>query len=92
MGQLYHALEKNEQSLQMRRAIHRHSKSHPEIATSLNNLGLVYREMGNLDKALDAHKQSLKIEQAIHGLDKPHPAIASSLNNFGLMLKRICRG
>ncbi len=84
-GKLNSAVLKLKSSLQMRRTIHGHGKAHPDIASSLNNLGNVYLKMGEQDKALEKQKESLKMKRVIHGGSKPHPAIASSLDNLGIV-------
>jgi adenylate cyclase len=51
------------------------------IATSLNNIGLVYKERGDLTKALDYQLRSLEVSKEIgHKKD-----IANALNNIGLL-------
>ena len=55
--------------------------NHPDIATSLNNIGLVYSDQGKYDEALEYYKRSLKIYEET--LPSNHPDIATSLNNIG---------
>jgi len=56
-------------------------EDHPEIATSLNNLGFSYSILGDHQKSLEYYQKALKLFQKV--LPKDHPDIASSLNNFG---------
>ncbi|CAF5003981.1 unnamed protein product, partial [Rotaria sp. Silwood1] len=56
---------------------------HPHIATSYNNIGLVYKDKGDYDNALDYCKQALDIWKQT--LPEEHPDIASSYNNIGLI-------
>ncbi|MBL4668756.1 MAG: tetratricopeptide repeat protein [Flavobacteriales bacterium] len=49
------------------------------LATSLNNIGYVYKQQNNLNKALEFYNKSLKTREEIG--DKP--GIANSLNNIG---------
>ncbi len=81
IGKTGKSLEKYEQSFEMRRAIYQ-EKLHPDIATSLNNLGGVYEAMGKLEKSLEMHEQSFEMYRAIHK-GRLHPDIAMSLNNLG---------
>ncbi|XP_019644151.1 PREDICTED: uncharacterized protein LOC109485155, partial [Branchiostoma belcheri] len=56
---------------------------HPDIASSLNNIGNCWRDLGDQRKAISYHEQSLKMRKAIYGETTPHPDIADSLNNIG---------
>ena len=51
-----------------------------ETATTLNNMGLVYRDMGEFQKALDTLNQALAIDRDIQS----KWAIAYDLKNLGL--------
>ncbi len=73
----------------MFKAIHGHDTPHPAIATSLNNLGSVFEELGELDKALEKLEQSLVMRIAIHGHETPHPAIITSLYNLGAIYGKL---
>lgn len=55
--------------------------NHPDVATSLNNLGELYRLQGRFTEAEPLHVRSL----AIRGqrLGSNHPLVALSLNNLG---------
>ncbi|NGX62010.1 MAG: Photosystem I assembly protein Ycf3 [Chlamydiae bacterium] len=55
---------------------------HPDIASSLNNLGLVWHEKGNFTKALQFHEKALAMKKQLHG-ETPNPHTANSLNNLG---------
>ncbi len=61
----------------------RRSKPRRDIASSLNNLGVVYYAMGKLDKALEKYKQSLYMYRAVNGHNTPHPNTASALRHIG---------
>ena len=53
------------------------------MATSLNNLALLYRAQGQYEKAAPLHERALAIwEQA---LGPEHPHVATSLNNLALL-------
>ncbi|XP_066271216.1 uncharacterized protein [Branchiostoma lanceolatum] len=58
--------------------------AHPDIASSLNNLGATLIKLGEYRKAISCHEQALQIKRSIHGADNAHPDIASSLNNLGI--------
>lgn len=57
---------------------------HPEVAISLDGLGLVARDLANRRAARRFFKRSLKITKATYGLE--HHRSATVLNNLGLVL------
>ena len=71
-----------ERSLTIRKDIH--GDKHPDVATSLDNLGHVYDSLGEYRQAKHWYEQALTIRKDIHG-DK-HPDVATSLNGLGLTL------
>ena len=54
--------------------------NHPDVATSLNYLGVLYREMGEYGKAEPLYKQATEIYRRAFGED--HPYCATGLNNL----------
>ena len=54
---------------------------HPDIANSLNNLGIVQYELREYAAAKQSHEQALAIRRK--SLPPDHPDIAHSLNNLG---------
>ena len=58
----------------------RHGADHPEYATALNNLALLYHHLGQHAEAERLYKDSLRITETAHGRD--HPSIATPLNNL----------
>jgi hypothetical protein len=56
--------------------------NHPDIALSLNNVGLAYRDLGQKEKGLQYQEQALTMRQALY--QGNHPDIATYLNNVGL--------
>jgi tetratricopeptide (TPR) repeat protein len=58
---------------------------HPYVATSLNNLGELYKAQGRYAQAELLHKRSLAIREKALGAD--HPYVATSLNNLGELYK-----
>ncbi|MEX2247121.1 MAG: FxSxx-COOH system tetratricopeptide repeat protein, partial [Dehalococcoidia bacterium] len=57
---------------------------HHEVATDLNNLGLVLKALGNLLAARDHLERALAISEPALGPD--HPDVANSLINLGAVL------
>ncbi|HQR67123.1 MAG TPA: tetratricopeptide repeat protein, partial [Thermoanaerobaculia bacterium] len=66
-------------SLEMRRSVL--PKDHPDIAVSLNNLGLSGKRRGHLDEAEACYRESLEITRAAVGDDSPE--IPVTLMNLG---------
>ena len=57
---------------------------HPSVATTLNNLGGLYRAQGKYDEAEPLYRRALEIREKVLGPD--HPYVATTLNNLGLLL------
>ena len=55
-------------------------KEHPDVATSLNNLALLYSNQGNYQQAEPLYQRSLAIWEKVLG--KEHFSVATSLNNL----------
>ena len=53
---------------------------HPSVATSLNNLALLYDTQGQYAAAEPLYKRALSINEKALGPD--HPSVAASLNNL----------
>ncbi len=58
-------------------------KEHPHVATSLNNLALLYLRQGNYTKAEPLLVRALAISEKVLG--KEHPDVAQSLNNLAAL-------
>jgi CHAT domain-containing protein/Tfp pilus assembly protein PilF len=56
-------------------------KDHPDIADSLNNLGIVQRALRDYEGARQSHEEALAIRRRV--LPKDHPDIAQSLHYLG---------
>ena len=56
-------------------------KNHPDYATCLNNLGVLYKTQGNYSAAEQYYLESLRILKEVLG--ENHPDYATSLNNLG---------
>ena len=55
-------------------------EKHPEYARSLNNLAVLYNDMGDYAKAEPLYRQALAIRKEVLG--EKHPEYAQSLNNL----------
>ncbi len=55
-------------------------KEHPEVATTLNNLGVLFRALGKYKEAEAPLKQALAIQEKV--FTKDHPEVALTLNNL----------
>ena len=56
-------------------------EDHSDVATSYNNLGLVYDNQKNYTKAIECYEKSLKIRLRVLG--EEHPTVATSYYNLG---------
>ena len=56
---------------------------HPDVATSLNNLAVLYQAMGRYAEAEPLYRRSLEIREKQLGRD--HPDVATSLNNLAVL-------
>ncbi|PWT82250.1 MAG: hypothetical protein C5B58_08550, partial [Acidobacteria bacterium] len=56
---------------------------HPDTATALNNLALLYQSLGDYAKAEPLYQRALKIAERALGPD--HPDTAQTLNNLALL-------
>ncbi|XP_019614021.1 PREDICTED: uncharacterized protein LOC109461984 [Branchiostoma belcheri] len=72
-----------ELALQDEVAKHGEGTPHPDIAASLDNLGLAWSHLGDHRKAISYHEQALQMMRSIHGEDTEHPDIADSLSKLG---------
>ena len=61
----------------------------PRVATSLNNLGFVYKVQARYIEAEPLFKRSLKIEEGARGKD--HPNVADILTNYAKLLRNTKR-
>ncbi|MHA7877843.1 MAG: tetratricopeptide repeat protein [Bacteroidota bacterium] len=74
-------LEYFEQSLAMRKALYP-GQNHPDVARSLNSVGISYAALGEVQKGLAYQEQSLAMRQALYPGEN-HPELAMSLSNVG---------
>src|SRR5205085_2500823 len=67
-------------------------QGHPDLATSLNNLGVVLDSLGQAERALPHYQKALDMRQRLYPPDKlpqGHPDLAHSLNNLGFVLEKL---
>ena len=53
------------------------------MATSFDNIGLVYQEKGDIENALVQHQKAQEIRTRVFGSD--HPDVAASYTNIGIV-------
>jgi tetratricopeptide (TPR) repeat protein len=56
---------------------------HPETANALDNLGLLFKNIGGYAKAEPLYQEALRIRQKVLGSE--HPDTAQSLNNLAVL-------
>ena len=59
--------------------------AHPEVATILTNLALLYQDQGQYAAAEPLYKRALAIEEKALGPD--HPEVATTLNNLASLYR-----
>jgi len=62
---------------------------HPKVASSLNNLALLYRNQGRYTEAEALYKRALAIAKKVFGFD--HPKLSIYQNNLALLYKNQSR-
>lgn len=62
---------------------------HPSVATTLNNLALLYESMGEYEKALPLYNRALETREKVLGPE--HPDVATTLNNLAILYYHIER-
>ncbi len=65
----------------LRCAVQQHGDTHPDVATSHNNIGIVYALQGAYLQALEYYNKALDIQ--LKTLGDTHPDVATSYNNIG---------
>jgi tetratricopeptide (TPR) repeat protein/CHAT domain-containing protein len=90
-GMLARCLEVGEEALAIRRRLAEQDPRAylPDLATSLNHIGVSLRDLGHVEEALKAHREALMIRRR---LDKKNPNtylpdVATSLSNLGISLR-----
>jgi hypothetical protein len=72
-----------EQSLEMQRHVYGPEAKNTDLASTLNNLGLLASHIGNYDKAQLYYEQSLETKQHVYGPEARNTALAKTLGNLG---------
>jgi len=80
-GQYAKALSPLEQALHLRE--NALGSEHADVASSLNNLAVLYQAQGLYAQAEPLYKRALAIEEKVLGPD--HPRVATGLNNLALL-------
>jgi len=62
-------------------------EEHPEVAMTLNSLGVLYRELGEYEQAEALCRQALHIQRTILG--EQHPEVATSFNNLAVLSREL---
>jgi tetratricopeptide (TPR) repeat protein len=86
-GDLRRAVEYSKQALAMRRDLF--GERHPDIATSLSNLGSVYGDQGDFQRALEFSEQALGMRRELFG-DR-HPLVGQTAVKVATLLIRLSR-
>jgi len=60
---------------------------HPQVGSTLTNLGVVRRELGDHAGAVEAYERALGIFEAAYGSD--HPQVATTLGNLGVVRQEL---
>jgi CHAT domain-containing protein/tetratricopeptide (TPR) repeat protein len=67
----------------------RYPRGHPDLATSLNNLGSLLQDQGSYGEARGYLERGLAMRESLYPRDRyprGHPDLATSLNNLGSLL------
>ncbi|CAH1255667.1 TTC28 [Branchiostoma lanceolatum] len=83
LGDYRKAIGFYEQALQLNRSIHGENTAHPQIASSLFNLGNAWNGLGGYRKAISYYEQTLQMDRSIYGEDTAHVNIFNSLRALG---------
>ncbi|XP_019643818.1 PREDICTED: uncharacterized protein LOC109484909 [Branchiostoma belcheri] len=87
-GRKKEAMKHYQEALKMCEDVYGRGKDHPNVATLLSNLGLLWSELFQYDKALDFLERSLEMKQRLFG-DMAHPTVATTSEIIaGVWLKR----
>ena len=59
---------------------------HPDVAMTLNNLGVTLTNLGRYDEAIEKYQRSLELHERLEGKD--HPETGHAEHNLGYVLRR----
>jgi HEAT repeat protein len=76
-------IDLGEQALKVRQEIL--GETHPDVATDLNNLGVMYLELDQVDSARERLTRALEIRR---GTELPDPDLSTTLANLGVIAAR----
>jgi CHAT domain-containing protein/Tfp pilus assembly protein PilF len=68
----------------------RYPDGHPDVALSLNNLGVLLNKQGRLEESLTCLQRALAMRERLYPKERypdGHPQLAHCLNNLGLLLQ-----
>jgi Tfp pilus assembly protein PilF len=60
---------------------------HPEVASTLGNLGSVQQQLGEFEAARASQQRALAIFEAVFGPE--HPEVARTLTNLGIVQEQL---
>ena len=64
--------------------VYQETPNHPDIASTLGNLGIAWSDLGDARKAVTYFERTLAIFEQVYQETPNHPDIASTLNNLGI--------
>lgn len=85
LGEHEKALENYMGALHMRQSLFK--SDHPDVAASLNNVGVTFTHQGKHGEALDFYQRALYMRRNL--FDDDHPDVAASLNNMGIAYTKL---
>ncbi|KAF6030871.1 hypothetical protein EB796_010834 [Bugula neritina] len=77
----------------MQLAVYGSDAEHADIASSYNNIGGVYSEMGEYSKTLEYYRKGLEMQLVVYGSDTVHAHIAVDSVKYAadVYYNRLCR-
>jgi tetratricopeptide (TPR) repeat protein len=78
-----------EQSLEMQRHVYGPGAKNTDLASTLDNLGILESDIGNYDEARLYYEQSLEMKQYVYGREAKNTDLASTLNNLGELERKL---
>lgn len=68
-----------------RNAVAQQGENCAEVATALNNIGLMYNELEDTERSLAYYERSLAIKRQLTGVSEDDLGLATTLNNIGML-------
>ena len=72
--------------------VYQETPNHPDIASTLGNLGLAWSDLGDARQAVSFYERALAIYEQAYQEAPNHPDIASTLNNLGIAWQNLGDG